>query len=134
MEPTLTRNQNCSVGSLPNSPPAAARRHLPMTSARRRVAHPVFGTETVALARDRSPKARALSSIFCCGGDLRPGHPKLQGLRGCSFSSRELALLAQPDIEAMVIAWKNSVTGADHRKRSARRCPAIIVVTHHTYR
>jgi hypothetical protein len=111
MEPALTRNQNCSVGSLPNLPPAAAdRRRLPMTSPRRRVAHPVFGTETVALATDLSPKAHAFSSIFRCGGDLRPVHPTLQRLRGCAFSSRELALLAQPDIEAMMIAWKNSVT------------------------
>jgi hypothetical protein len=60
MEPALIRNQNCTSGALPSPLPAAAgRRHLPLTSARRRVAHPVFGTEMVGLATDTFPPRRA---------------------------------------------------------------------------
>lgn len=108
MEPALIRNQNCVSDGLPNPLPAAAgRRHLPLTSARLGVAHPVFGADTVGLTTDLSATGRALSSISCCGSDRHPVHPTLQRLRGCSFTSEHPALLRQSDIEPTMLAWKN---------------------------
>src|ERR1700694_5135161 len=105
MEPAL-RNQNYSSGRIPNQVPrATGRRRLPMTGAGREVSDPMFGTETVGWATDLSAKGRGLSSIFCCGDDLRAVHCTLQRLRGCSFEG-DLPL-GQPDCEAMVLAWKN---------------------------
>jgi hypothetical protein len=96
MEPAV-RNKKYS-GRPPTSLPVAAGRVGHGQAAA--VAGPMFGTETVRWATDLSAKARALSTISCCGGDRRAVHCALQSLRGSRVSSGDLAL-RQPDSKAI---------------------------------
>jgi hypothetical protein len=65
------------------APPAAS-------SDQTTTADPISGTETLGRATDLS-EGRVLSTISCYGDDLSAVHSTFQRLRGCRFSSGDLA-------------------------------------------